>query len=61
MDRIDQVVAAVTQKFNCFGGGNNRHAQWNPISAAFKDKPAMFAAGVDVREVVEFVLQQAGK
>jgi hypothetical protein len=51
----DEIVAAVKEKFPCFGGGDER-VRDNPIAAALKDRPLMFAMGVDVKSVVEFVI-----
>ncbi len=52
---IKKIVEAVGDNFRTFGNG--KESSWgNPLAAAFEDKPLMFAAGVNVREVVEFVL-----
>jgi hypothetical protein len=60
--RIDEIVQKVTQNFRTFGGGDSSNsATWNPVSAALKDKPAQFAAGVDVQEVVKFVISEVRK
>ncbi len=53
---IEQIVEAVPSKFRTFGGG--RTSEWNPLAAALKDMPLQFAAGVDVRDVVEFVVAE---
>lgn len=58
-DRTDGITALVAVKFRTFGGG--RGSQWNPIAEALKDHEPEFAAGVSVREVVEFVLKEAEK
>lgn len=50
----DEIVAAVGQNFRTFGGG--RDSSTNPLAHALKDQPLQFAAGVDVRDVVQFVL-----
>lgn len=52
------IVQHVAQRFRCFGGG--RGSAWNPVTEALKDNPLTFAAGVDVAEVVRFVLETAG-
>lgn len=52
--RVNTLVNKVGQQFRTFGGG--RDSEYNPITHALKDQPPSFAAGVDVREVVEFVL-----
>lgn len=53
-EKIADIVQRVGVQFRTFGGG--RTSEFNPIAAALKDKPPMFAAGVDVRDVVEFVV-----
>jgi hypothetical protein len=59
-NRIDSIVAQVAQSFSTFGGG--KESTWgNPLSAILKDKPAQFAAGVDVKEVVTMVLRLAAQ
>ena len=52
---VERIVAETAANFRGFGGG--KKSSWgNPISAALKGEPPMFAAGVDVEEVVRFVL-----
>lgn len=52
-----ELVEKIAQKFRCFGGG--KKSSWeNPISKALENKPPQFAMGVDVREVVDFVLDK---
>lgn len=51
----EDIVAIVANEFRTFGGGSVTPG--NPISAALKDSPATFAAGVDVSDVVEMVLE----
>lgn len=53
---VDNLVEVLRRRFPSFGGGDDRRAAFNPIAMALKDKPAMFAAGVDIRDVVNFVL-----
>lgn len=53
----DRIVAEVTHCFRTFGGG--RGSEWNPVAQALKDSAPSFAAGVDVRDVVRFVLTNA--
>lgn len=55
--REDAIVAAVSSRFRTFGGG--RGSDMNPVADALKDEEPMFAAGVDVRDVVRFVLSTA--
>lgn len=59
--KIDSIVESVQGNFRTFGGGKHDQGSNNPISAALKDAPAQFAAGVDVREVVLHVLKLAKK
>lgn len=57
--KIEQITELVSNRFNTFGGG--KKSSWgNPIAAALEDKPLVFAAGVSVRDVVEFVVFYAG-
>ncbi len=51
---IPSIVAQVAAAYPSFGGG--KVTMGNPISAALKDKPPVFAAGVDINQVVRFVL-----
>ena len=48
----------IQANFRTFGGGQASYN--NPMAAAFKDKPLMFAASVDVKEVVEAILKESG-
>ena len=58
-DEINQIVADVAAEFRCFGQGSLPPAiEGNPIAAALKDHDPQFAAGVDVREVVEYVVSR---
>lgn len=50
----EQIVKAITENFRTFGGGNG--SSFNPIAEALKDLSPQFAAGVDINDVVEFVL-----
>ena len=51
---VTQMVGRVAANFRTFGGG--RGSQFNPIADALKDQKPTFAAGVDVEEVVRFIL-----
>ena len=51
---VDDIVNEISRKFRTFGGGRGDRS--NPIAEALKFTPLAFAAGVDVREVVKFVL-----
>jgi len=48
------LLAQVGKRFRTFGGGRGSEA--NPLAEALKDQAPMFAAGVDVGEVVNFVV-----
>lgn len=54
---INYIVAAVAANFRSFGGGQEP-AWGNPLAHALRDKPAQFAAGVDIKEVVEFIIKE---
>jgi hypothetical protein len=58
--QIESIVEQVTKQFRTFGGGVIGDPN-NPISHWTKDEPAQFAAGVNVREVVECVVKLAEK
>lgn len=57
MKSVDQIVEAIGRRFRTFGGGVS--SKWNPMSLALRNDPLSFAGAVDVREVVEFVLNYA--
>lgn len=57
-DEINQIVADVAAEFRCFGQGSLPRIEGNSIAEASKDGEPQFATGVDVREVVEFVLSR---
>jgi len=62
MDEIvKRITVAMNERFSSFGGGRRRLTGTNPIAAALKDKPPQFSAGVDIEEVVRFVLEEAKK
>lgn len=52
---IEEIAGHVAAAFRTFGGGKVTFG--NPISHALRDEPPAFAAGVSVRDVVEFVLK----
>lgn len=56
-----EIVTAVTKRFRCFGGGRTEGAEWNPLVSVLADDPPTFAAGVDVEDVVTFVMRMAKK
>lgn len=51
---VQTIMAEIPKHFRIFGGGVVS-TPTNPISQALKDQPLQFAAGVDVRDVVETV------
>lgn len=53
---LSNLVDNIGGHFRTFGGG--RGTRDNPISMALIDNPLQFAAGVDVKEVVQFVLNE---
>ena len=52
--RVQKIVRLTTKRFPSFGGGKT--AVGNPISFILKDEPPQFVAGVDIEQVVRFVL-----
>lgn len=60
-NRIDRITELVSQNFRVFGGSRDERQSPapNPIALAMMGKPPQFAAGVDVREVVAFVLRES--
>ena len=62
MERNEKLIAKITSEativFPSFGGGFS--TEGNPIAAALKDAPPMFAAGVDISAVVRLTLKMAG-
>jgi hypothetical protein len=49
-----RLTSWVSNNFHSFGGGQT--SDWNPIVNATTNKPPMFAAGVDICEVVDFIV-----
>ncbi len=54
--KLDEIVSSVGSKFRTFGG--NKFNPDNPVSRALAERPLQFAAGVDVKEVVEFIAKE---
>lgn len=50
----DTIVKEVQNNFRTFGGGKS--SDWNPVAAALSERNLCFAAGVDVKEVVDFII-----
>lgn len=55
---VEAITRKIGERFHTFGGGRTP-TPGNPIAAALKDRPLIFAAGVDVADVVRFVLEEA--
>jgi hypothetical protein len=55
-EKTDRIVNEVGERFATFGGG--RGSEFNPLAEMMKGRPLVFALGVDVRDVVEFVLER---
>jgi hypothetical protein len=59
-ERCKVITHLISKKFRCFGKGSVVPPFCeSPITEAMKDKPLQFAAGVDVAEVVNFVIEYA--
>ena len=56
--RVDTITELVSRNFRTFGGSRDAKNEPapNPIAIALQGQPPCFAAGVDVRDVVKFVL-----
>lgn len=52
-----QIVVEIAAKFPCFGTGA-KASDSNPLAEWTKDKKPNFALGVDVREVVDYVISR---
>lgn len=51
---IKHITNSVRENFRSFGGGEATPG--NPVAAALKDGRPQFAAGVDIEDVVTFIL-----
>jgi len=58
MSKIDKITQIIGREFRSFGGG--QRSKYNPVAEALKDNELQFAAGVDIKSVVEAVLIMAG-
>jgi len=56
---IARITSVVAKNFRSFGGGKVDSS--NPISVAFKNRPPAFASGVNIEEVVRFVVSEIEK
>ena len=54
-ESVEDIVTIITSEFRSFGGGNVNTD--NPISIALQNQPACFAAGVDICDVVNRVVE----
>ena len=54
--QLSDLVKRTGQYFPTFGGG--QLSNYNPIVNALSDKPYQFAAGVDIENVVSFILSE---
>lgn len=56
----DEIVNEAARTFRSFGRGLKAGGgDFNPLVRWMKNDPPSFAAGVDIREVVRFVLERA--
>ena len=49
-----ELTKLIEQEFSTMGGGQT--SEWNFLVNALTDKPLMFAAGVDVRGVIDLIV-----
>lgn len=56
---VDEITEAVAESFPSFGIGSKANLS-NPLSGAMQERPPCFALGVDIKEVVTFVLERSG-
>lgn len=50
-----EIICRVAAQFPSFGGRQTSN-YYNPLSIILSDKPPMFAAGVDIESVVQFII-----
>ena len=57
-EKIALITTAIGLQFRCYGGGggSSPSVASNPIAAALKDEPLIFATGADVATVVKCIL-----
>lgn len=58
MSKVDKITQIIGRKFRSFGGGQG--SKFNPITEALKDNELQFAAGVDIKSVVQEILKEVG-
>ena len=51
------IIIKVARNFSTFGAGQSGGG-FNPIADALQHRPAMFSAGVDVADVILYVLEE---
>jgi hypothetical protein len=54
-EKIKTITVIIGQNFRSFGGGQASNN--NPLATALRDEPYQFAAGVDIKSVVEAILK----
>lgn len=59
LNLTEQITIACANKFRSWGGGKT--SDYNPIVNALSGGPLEFAAGVDIKDVVSFVLAEKAK
>ena len=55
---IEEITQFIAHNFRSFGDGQK--SNWNPVVNALKDEPPQFAAGVDIKDVVEAIMKESG-
>lgn len=58
-ESAEDIVTLTAHRFNTFGGG--KRVEGNPLASAMIDSEPAFFAGVSVKDVVMFVIEQAAK
>ncbi len=58
---VSQIVPLVAARFRSFGGGRADSFWGNPLVAIRRDQPAQFAAGVNIADVVSYILKEQAK
>ena len=59
-EKLEDIIKSLQNRFPTFGG-SKRDNDFNPLSIALENKPAMFAMGVDIKDVVKFILGELPK
>ncbi len=60
--KIKHLLKQIQQNYSTFGvvDETSYYDTGNPISMALKNKPLMFALGIDVESVIHLILQESG-